>query len=726
MEWSDKLETKFRLDENQKRALRKLKLFSVADLLFHFPIRYSDISTVMKISDLTPGEIATVYGKVSHLKTKKGFRSRVPMAEGIIEDNSGKIKIIWFNQAYLAKMLHEDENVKLTGKVTASKSGIYLANPEFEKLPNMPIDAHDTLFATKGGGNAGFSYPIYAETRGITSKWFYHAIEKILRDKTLNNIVDYIPADIIKKYNLPSLKTSLVWIHKPKNAKNAESAKKRFAFEEVFCIQLERQHDKHEYRKNKSFQIIPEEKNVKKFLDHFPFKPTDSQKKSIEVILEDTKKNFPMSRLLEGDVGSGKTAVAATASYATVMQRPFDHTQGKPQNFGNLQVAYMAPTEILATQHFESFMEYFKHLPINIGLITGSGCRKFPSKSNPLGWTNISRTQLLKWVAEGVIPILIGTHTLIQKTVKFKNLALVVIDEQHRFGTAQRRKLVRKDGIAPHLLSMTATPIPRTLALTIYGDLELSLLDEMPAGRKQIITEIITPDKREEIYEQIRRELKNGRQLYVICPRIFEADPEKESALNVKSAVEEAKHLKKEIFKEYEVGILHSKMSKEKKEKAMEDFGKGKINILCATSVVEVGVNVPNATLIIIEGAERFGLAQLHQLRGRVIRSTHQAYCYIFADAKSDKTIQRLKALKTAKNGFELAELDLTLRGAGELGGTKQWGITDLGMEAIKNIKMVEAARTEAVRLIEEDPELSNYPLLKQKVHQKAGEFHFE
>src|SRR3989344_503078 len=250
MEWSDKLETKFRLDENQKRALRKLKLFSVADLLFHFPIRYSDISTVMKISDLTPGEIATVYGKVSHLKTKKGFRSRVPMAEGIIEDNSGKIKIIWFNQAYLAKMLHEDENVKLTGKVTASKSGIYLANPEFEKLPNMPIDAHDTLFATKGGGNAGFSYPIYAETRGITSKWFYHAIEKILRDKTLNNIVDYIPADIIKKYNLPSLKTSLVWIHKPKNAKNAESAKKRFAFEEVFCIQLERQHDKHEYRKN--------------------------------------------------------------------------------------------------------------------------------------------------------------------------------------------------------------------------------------------------------------------------------------------------------------------------------------------------------------------------------------------------------------------------------------------------------------------------------------------
>jgi ATP-dependent DNA helicase RecG len=248
----------------------------------------------------------------------------------------------------------------------------------------------------------------------------------------------------------------------------------------------------------------------------------------------------------------------------------------------------------------------------------------------------------------------------------------------------------------------------------------------MPAGRKQIITEIITPNKRGETYEEIRKELKAGRQLYVICPRIFEPDPEKELALNVKSAVAEAKILKTKVFPEYEIGVLHSKMSKDKKEKVMQDFSEGKINVLCATSVVEVGVNVPNATVIIIEGAERFGLAQLHQLRGRVIRSTHQAYCYIFAEAKTEKTIDRLNALKTAKNGFELAELDLTLRGAGELGGTKQWGITDLGMEAIKNIKMVEAARTEAIRLIEADPELTKYPLLKQKVHEKTGEFHFE
>ena len=720
MELGTQVESIFRLDENQKRALKKLNLFSVADLLFHFPVRYSDISEVKQIINLVPGETATVFGKVTKLKTKKGYHSKIPMGEAEIADLSGKIKITWFHQAYLAKMIHEGDSVKLTGKVTEGKYGLYLANPEFEKTPNMPIDSHDTLFFSKDGStnNTGFSYPIYHETKGITSKWFYHAIEKILREKILDNLEDYIPSDVLKKYSLPTLKTALIWIHKPKNSRDAESARKRFAFEEVFCIQLERQHDKIEYRKNQSFQIPINDKDVQEFLKRFPFSPTNSQTKSIETILSDMARTYPMSRLLEGDVGSGKTAVAATASYMTV--------KSKLEKFDKLQVAYMAPTEILASQHFESFIQYFKHLPINIGLITGSGCKKFPSKVDPSGWTTISRAQLLKWTASGEISILIGTHALIQKTVKFKNLSLVVIDEQHRFGTAQRRNLVRKDNIAPHLLSMTATPIPRTLALTIYGDLDLSLLEEMPLGRKPIITEIITPDKRSKTYEEIRKELETGRQLYVICPRIDEPDPEKEMAVQAKSAIAEAKRLKKEVFQKYEIGVLHSKMTKQKKEEVMKDFTDGKIHILCATSVVEVGVNVPNATIIIIEGAERFGLAQLHQLRGRVIRSNHQAYCYVFADAKSDKTIQRLKALKTAKNGFELAELDLTLRGAGELGGTKQWGITDLGMEAIKNLKMVEAARAEAIRLISEDPELSKYPLLKQKVKEKTSEFHFE
>ena len=726
MELHDKLEVKFRLDENQKKALQRLNLFSVHDLLFHFPVRYSHISEIKPINQLVPGETATIYGKFLSPDIKRGHENKRLRAEGEVEDETGKIKVIWFSQAYIAKMLHSGQFVEFTGKVTQGKRGIYLANPEFKKISSMPIDMHNSLFNLgQKKQNEVFGFPVYAETRGVTSKWFYHAILKIINDGTLDKIEDYIPKEIIEKYHLPSIKSALFWIHSPKTDKDAESARKRFAFEEVFCIQLERQHDKLEYRKNKSFRITPEKKDVQEFLERFPFSPTKSQENSIETILEDMAKNFPMSRLLEGDVGSGKTAVAATASYVTVKQRPLDE-KGKAQSFGHLQVAYMAPTEILAAQHFESFIKYFKHLPINIGLITGSGCRKFPSKVNPEGWTDISRTQLLKWTANGEMPILIGTHALIQKSVKFKNLALAVIDEQHRFGTAQRRKLVRKDGVAPHLLSMTATPIPRTLALTIYGDLDLSLLDEMPAGRKQIITEIITPNKREETYEKIKEELKKGRQLYVICPRIDEPDPEKEMAVQAKSVIVEAKRLKKEVFQNYEIGVLHSKMSKQKKESVMQEFTDGKLNILCATSVIEVGVNVPNATVIIIEGAERFGLAQLHQLRGRVIRSSHQAFCYVFAEAKSIKTIDRLNALKTAKNGFELAELDLSLRGAGELSGTKQWGITDLGMEAIKNIKMVQAARVEATRLITEDPELLNYPLLKSKVREKVQEFHFE
>ncbi len=427
-----------------------------------------------------------------------------------------------------------------------------------------------------------------------------------------------------------------------------------------------------------------------------------------------------MSRLLEGDVGSGKTAVAAATVYAITTTPPPD------QKFGRLQTAYMAPTEILATQHFESFIQFFAYMNINIGLITGSGCKKFPSKINPTQATDISRSQLLKWVENGEIPILVGTHALIQKTVKFKNLAYIIIDEQHRFGTAQRQKLRKKEDFAPHLLSMTATPIPRTLALTIYGDLDLTLLDEMPAGRKPVITEIVLPDGREKVYEKIRFELKTGRQAYIICPRINEPDPDKEQALNLKSVTEEAKRLKKKVFPQYTIGILHSKMSTDAKEKVMLDFKAKKIDILVATSVVEVGVNVPNATVIVIEGGERFGLSQLHQLRGRVLRSSHQAYCYVFADHKSGKTIDRLNALVSAQNGFELAEFDLAQRGAGELYGRKQWGISDLAMEGIKNIKMVEAARREAHDLLALNPTLDKHPILKELSEKSGKEIHFE
>ena len=459
---------------------------------------------------------------------------------------------------------------------------------------------------------------------------------------------------------------------------------------------------------------------MRDFVKRFPFSPTSAQEKAIEVILNDFKSGRPMSRLLEGDVGSGKTAVAATTAYSAVS------SSADVRGIGRLQVAYMAPTEILAIQHFESFIEYFKHLPIQIGLITGSSCRKYPSKVNPEGWTNISRNQLLKWTKEGDISILIGTHALIQKAVQFKNLSYIIIDEQHRFGTKQRQKLARKSNPVPHLLSMTATPIPRTLALTIYGDLDLTLLDEMPKGRKPIITEIIEPKKRKETYEKVRAELKAGRQVYIICPRINEPDPDKEAALIAKSVKEESVRLKKEIFPEYSIEILHSKMKPKEKDETMIKFKNHQINILVATSVVEVGVNVPNATVIIIEGAERFGLSQLHQLRGRVLRSNFQAYCFVFTEKAGEKTVERLKALKTAKNGFELSEKDLMLRGPGELAGNRQWGLSDMGMEALKNVKMIEAARLEASRLVGIDPTLSNLPILKEKVSAKSASLHFE
>jgi ATP-dependent DNA helicase RecG len=433
-----------------------------------------------------------------------------------------------------------------------------------------------------------------------------------------------------------------------------------------------------------------------------------------------------MSRLLEGDVGSGKTAVAATTAYAVATSRPPEGL-GKKLEFGNLQVAYMAPTEILAKQHFESFIEYFKHLPIQIGLITGSGCQKFPSKSNPDKPTPISKPQLLKWVKNGEVPILIGTHALIYKSVEFKHLAYVIIDEQHRFGTNQRKQLAKKDVRMPHLLSMTATPIPRTLALTIYGDLDITLLDEMPKGRKPVITKLVTPAEVTAMYDHVRGELESGRQAYVICPRIDEPDPDKQMAVNTKSVMAEATRLKKDVFPGCRIAPLHGKMTPKEKDAVMADFYAHKIDVLVATSVVEVGVNVPNATNIIIEGAERFGLAQLHQLRGRVLRGTHQPYCFAVTESKSAKTQERLKALATAKNGFELAEHDLQFRGSGELYGAKQSGLTDLGMEAIKNLKLVEAARTEARHLVATYPDLAkHFPLIHERVERTTEALHME
>jgi ATP-dependent DNA helicase RecG len=717
----DLLTDHFRIDADHEKALERLGIRTVFDLLYHLPSRYEDISQIQSVGGLVVGADAVVYGKVSGLKTRKAWKSRRPIAEGFIEDGSAKMKIIWFNQPYLAKMLREGAYVKLAGKVAGSAEKPYLANPEIETLEELPIDRHDSLFHTKSADAEETLYPIYPETKGITSKWIYHTIQKCFRGGVLDALDDPIPEAIRSRYKLPDLKTALVWVHAPKKATHTEAARKRFAFEEVFYIQIAKQRERAETKAADAYRFKTDTSHISAFTDRFPFPLTGAQARAIDAILADFNKNEPMSRLLEGDVGSGKTAVAATTAYAVATSRP-----DAKKDWGNLQVAYMAPTEILARQHFLSFIEYFKHLPIQIGLITGSGCMKFPSKSSPNEPTAISRAQLLKWVANGEIPILIGTHAIIQKSVTFKHLAYVVIDEQHRFGTRQRRALAKKDERMPHLLSMTATPIPRTLALTIYGDLDLALLDEMPAGRKPIKTSIVTSAERKKMYAEMQRELEAGRQAYVICPRIDEPDPEKMTALMAKSVKEEAKRLKEKVFRDWNIGILHSKMTPKEKDRVMEEFKQHRLDILVATSVVEVGVNVPNATVILIEGSERFGLSQLHQLRGRVIRGTHQAYCYAYTDSKSEKTLERLKALTTAKNGFELAEYDLALRGSGELYGGKQWGISDLGMEAIKNPKMVAAAREEAQAMIADDITLKKHPLINERVAAISNLLHFE
>ncbi len=725
MNIKDLLSVHFRIDITHQKALKRLNIATVEDLLYHLPSRYEDISDIQSVGTLEKGQEAIVYGQLTGLKSRKAWKSRRPIAEGYVEDGGGKMKVMWFNQPYMAKMYTDGMYVKLAGKVAGSEGKLYLSNPEVEKLDSLPIDRHDSIFKNTEAVDDTI-YPVYRESKGVTSKWIYHTVLKCFEKNILNTLVDPIPAEILKKYNLPELTTALVWIHSPKKAEHAESARKRFAFEEVFYIQIQNAQNRATANAATTYSFNTDPDHLEKFTERFPFTLTESQDKSIAEILKDFSGNHAMSRLLEGDVGSGKTAVAATTAYAAATSRPPEGT-GKKIEFGNLQVGYMAPTEILAKQHFESFIEYFHHLPIQIGLITGSGCMKFPSKTDPTKPTKISKAQLLKWVKNGEIPILIGTHSLIYKSVEFKHLAYVIIDEQHRFGTNQRKQLAKKDARMPHLLSMTATPIPRTLALTIYGDLDITLLDQMPAGRKPVKTTLVGPGQQKEMYEHVESELKSGRQAYVICPRIEEPDPTKERALNMKSVIAEAERLKKDVFQDWTIEVLHGKMKPAEKDEIMNDFNDHKIDILCATSVVEVGVNVPNATNIIIEGAERFGLAQLHQLRGRVIRGTHQPYCFAVTESKSDKTRQRLKALATAKNGFELAEHDLTFRGSGELYGGKQSGLTDLGMEAIRNLKLVEAARNEARHLVETNPDLTkNFPLISEKVSRLNESLHME
>ncbi len=730
MNLTDNIAEHFRLVKSQKTSLEKLNLITINDLLMHIPSRYEDIGNAVSINQLLNSEsnveMVTVYGELTEMKKTLMWKTKKYMIEGKLKDATGEINLKWFNQPYVIDSLKFVKYAKVTAKITGSGKNIYFANPVIEQMPGLP----DLEEVSDTNDNAGL-YPIYKTSYGLTSRWFYYAVRKVLDEVGLQSIEEIIPSEIIDKYNLPSIATALVWAHMPESNKDSQSARKRFSFDEVFYLQVSAALARADRDSNCSYLISKDTttmsagyKSIQDFIESYPFTLTNSQQNAIDKINEDMSNNSPMARLLEGDVGSGKTAVAAAVSFNVVAN--------------SLQVAYMAPTEVLAKQLFEGFVKYFENTNIKIGLLTGSGCKKYPSKAESGEATKISKTQLLKWAEDGSVQIIIGTHALIQKSVYFKKLGLVIIDEQHRFGTKQRAALLKNniDNETPHLLSMTATPIPRTLALTIYGDLDLTVIDEMPKGRKKVITKIIGRNKISEVYAHMREHINRGRQAYVICPRVAPSDlstkngelpsAQKLMMARLKSVEDEARILA-DIFPEFEIDILHGKIKSEEKESVMQDFSRNKIQILVATSVVEVGVNVPNATMILIEGAERFGLAQLHQLRGRVIRSNHQSYCYLATTNKtvSESTRDRLKAIVNAKNGFELAEMDLNLRGAGELRGDSQWGVSDIAMDAIKNIKMVEAARSEAQKLIKEDKKLTKYPSLKTHID-KQDKIHLE
>jgi len=720
MQLSTPIEEIPRIGPQYQKRLKRMGIKTIRDLLSHFPHRYEDFSNIIPIAQADAGGPFSFQGKILEIRNLRTFRKKMIITQATLGDESGKIKVIWFNQPYLINTLKKDEFVCLAGKVTKKNSSKYLSNPAYEKIyPKSNIQ-----YPISNLTHTGRLIPVYPETEGVSSKWLRFIIKPLLT-KFGDKIPDSLPAKIIKENNFFPIEKALWQIHFPDSLKKAEEAKRRFSFEEIFIISLFVLRERMKLMKENAMAMPINIELIKKFTEGLPFNLTNDQRKSAWQALKDMEKNRPMNRLLEGDVGSGKTMVAMIAALNAVK--------------AGYQMAFMAPTEILAKQHFKTFSQFLKKSKINIGLITGKESY-FKSKKIP-------RKELLEKTRNGETDILIGTHALIQNPknlkgtlgVKFKNLALVVIDEQHRFGVEQRARLCQGPSAGytktiPHFLSMTATPIPRTLALTIYGDLDISLIQELPKGRKKIITKVIPPKKRKEAYDFIREQIKEGRQAFVICPRIEPANNLQLTTDNlqliswaeVKAVKKEFEKLSKEIFPDLKVGQLHGKMKTEEKEEVMKKFQEDKIDILVSTSVVEVGIDIPNASIMLIEGAERFGLAQLHQFRGRVGRSVFQSYCLLFTEMYSKTINARLRALVSCENGFELAEKDLAIRGPGDFSGARQWGIPDLAMDSLRDVLKVEKIRENAKELLVKDPELKYEPLLKRKLEEFKKRIHLE
>jgi ATP-dependent DNA helicase RecG len=701
-----------RIDRDQSAALKRLGITTLEDLLFHFPNRYAAFAAGGFIEASNIGDEVTLIGSLRNVEAKKSWKSKVPMTSGQFADSRGDvIQVVWMHQPYIAKM-YGTGPVKIMGKLVEQKNGkLGMMNPRIEKITEMTIDHSDSLFGTNE--SVDHPQPVYPETRGISSNWMYHTLERIFAAGIHKQILEPIPEYLLSELKLPHIEKALLWIHRPEKSEHATASRKRFAFQEIFMVQVARQMVRNQIRTTAASSIPVTRAHTQKFWDALPFPPTGAQLRAVNGVIDDISHDEPMMRLLEGDVGSGKTAVAAAISYALA-----DTSLSNKKPY---QVAYLAPTDVLATQLFESFIEFFKNQPLPIALMTGKKVRKFPSKNDPTTWTDVSKSQLIKWMESGDIAVTIGTHALLGEKVKFKNLALAIIDEQHRFGTNQRAKITRKGAVTPHLLSMTATPIPRSLALTIYGDLDLSVLDELPPGRKVPDTRVYNFDELETIWKHLKSQLDSGRQIYLIAPRIAD----NEEGLDISSLDTLAAYAQKHLSG-YSTATMHSKLKKDDKDATMTQFAEGTIDILISTSVIEVGVNVPNATTIVIFNADRYGLAQLHQLRGRVQRGSHQSFCFLVSKTQAENSINRLRTLASTSDGFKLAEADLENRGSGDLAGVKQWGLSDIAMEALRNPRLVEIARNSAKALLESDPDLKNHTSLSTAIHSGGYDIHFE
>jgi len=878
------------------KRLERLGIRTVRDLLFHFPFRYEDFSRVYTIAELEPGQHATIQGTVEDIKDRRSFRRRMTITEAQIADETGTIRAVWFNQPYLKNTIRPGRLANFSGKVSFIEGELYLSQPTHEL-----INSHETRHTAR-------LVPIYPETRGLTSRGLRFLIQPILAH--LEPLEEWIPNEVLVTQNFPALTDALQNIHFPNALEDAESARKRFAFEDLFLLQLLNLEQKSTLAKSHAHPLQADIEWLKRVLGALPFTLTESQKRSLWEIAQDLAKPAPMNRLLQGDVGSGKTVIATLAALIAAKE--------------GYQVAFMAPTEVLARQHFETLRKLFAKIssvtnPPHVGLLTGSAAKVLYDASLE---ADIKRNALHEETRAGKIPIIVGTHALIagggkSPPLTFPRLALVVVDEQHRFGVRQRAALLRGDpnvqpselseknrdkivdkdlsyrlnGICfeiqkeigrfcrerqyadllekklatnglnfvrehaieiagvksnfadflvenrvvievkakpfvtkddyyqtsrylqvgnfelgllvnfqqkflkpkrvlnpkfgsfgsstisdryvPHLLSMSATPIPRTVMLTIFGDLDLSTITELPTGRKPIITKIVDATHRAQAYAFIRGQIKMGRQAFVICPRIDPKNTESElsekknefgtfgwnskysdrktmALQEVASVKEEYEKLSTKIFPDLRVAMLHGQMpskggfaslgppsggasplagragGKPSKESVMRDFKDGKIDILVSTSVIEVGVDIPNATVMMIEGSDRFGLAQLYQFRGRVGRGEHQSYCLLFTDSSAKSAEARLKAIVGAKNGFELAEIDLKLRGPGQFLGTEQTGLPDLAMRGLQDIALIKSSRDAAFTIFVRDATLRLFPVLKNKMNDFRRAVHFE